>query len=149
MLSQRRATEHLSYMGCNLLARFRSSLSPSICLFSDPLARKAITMCSFHQPGCSVVIDALPTPCVNAYDMFMQDQELGGLGPESEVFSLALRGFLDNECPLVRYITSAFSLSISQHFSRCWRPDSLLITNREASHRSLRASSTQAVYAIS
>ena len=69
-------------------------------------------MCSFHQSGCSVVIDALLTPCVNAYDMVLDRDFV----PESEVACAALREVINNARSLVRYITSTYSCQVTNIF---------------------------------
>ena len=61
-------------------------------------------MCSFYQPGCTAIIDAFPTFCVDSYDKW-QDQEVF---IESEIASAALRETLDNACPPVCLITLAY-----------------------------------------
>ena len=45
--------------------------------------------------------------------MFMQDQEFSSLVEEPAL--LFFRGFLDNECPLVRRITSACSCQVTNN----------------------------------
>lgn len=100
----RRPTPAPSYIAYYKPAHFSSILA----FIVNSTARKAFKMCSFHQPDCSVVIDAFQTPCANTYDIFMQDQEFGSLATELEASFPVLREVLGKKYPLVRCVTLAF-----------------------------------------